>query len=236
MTAGTSKDQLRRAIVAKARWMHASGLTHGTSGNISARFGHGMLITPSALPYQTLKPSMLAEMALDSHGDWEGSHKPSTEWPFHSAIYRARPEVGAIVHTHSTFATALSIARRSIPACHYMVAAFGGSNVRCADYATPGSANLSKAVLGALEGRTACLLANHGAVAVGADLDHGMWLAETLETVAEQYYRALLIGGPILLSERDVNEMHDRMQSYGMQELGESRIKRGVRRRSKPRR
>ena len=235
MTAGPNESQLRRAIIAKARLMNASGLTRGTAGNISARFGDRMLITPSAIPYETLKPAMLAAMPLDGNGEWAGSHKPSTEWPFHSAIYRARSDAGAVVHTHSAFATVLSIARRPIRACHYMIAAFGGSNVRCADYATSGSAELSQAVLPALEGRNACLLANHGAVAVGTDLDEAMWLAETLETISEHYYRALLIGGPILLSERDVSEMRDRMRSYGVQNRGKPRTTPGTKQRSKPR-
>jgi L-fuculose-phosphate aldolase len=214
-----SELQLRRSIVEKARWMNASGLNQGTSGNISARCGDRMLITPSAVPYEALKPSMLAAMSLHGKGGpWDGPLRPSTEWRFHLDILRDRQDAGAIVHTHSTFATVLSIARRSIPACHYMIAAFGGADIRCADYARPGSEALSETVLQALAGRSGCLLANHGALAVGANLDRAMWLAEALETVAKQYYYALLIGGPVVLSDSAVDDVQGIMRSYGSQD------------------
>jgi L-fuculose-phosphate aldolase len=175
-----------------------------------------MLVTPSAVPYETLKPSMLAAMSLQGKGGrWEGPLRPSTEWRFHLDILRNRQDAGAIVHTHSTFATVLSIARRSIPACHYMIAAFGGADIRCANYARPGSEALSKSVLQALAGRSACLLANHGAIAVGANLDRAMWLAEALETIARQYYYALLIGGPVVLPNSAVDDVQALMRSYG---------------------
>ncbi|MBV8568070.1 MAG: class II aldolase/adducin family protein, partial [Methylobacteriaceae bacterium] len=135
---------LREAIIAKARWMNASGLNQGTSGNISARFEDRMLITPSATPYDAMQPEMIASMPIDAeYGAWEGPLKPSTEWRFHLDIMRARGDVGGIVHTHSTHATVLAIARRSIPACHYMMAAFGGMDIRCAEYARYGTKELS---------------------------------------------------------------------------------------------
>ena len=134
--------QLREAIIAKCRWMNASGLNQGTSGNISARYKDRMLISPSATPYDAMKPEMIASMPLDGeYGAWEGPLQPSTEWRFHLDIMRARPDVGGIVHTHSTYATVLAIARKSIPACHYMMAAFGGNDIRCADYARYGTRN-----------------------------------------------------------------------------------------------
>lgn len=214
-----AEHDLRTGIIAQCRWMNASGLNQGTAGNISARFGDRMLITPSATPYDALTPEMIAAMPLDGGGAWDGPLKPSTEWHFHLDIMRARPEVGAIVHTHSTFATVLAITRRGIPACHYMVAAFGGNDVRCGDYATFGTAELSAHALAALEGRNSCLLANHGAIATGADLDKAMWRAVELETLATQYYHALLLeGGPIILSAAEMAEAHKKFGSYGLQD------------------
>lgn len=210
---------LRQAMIDKCRWMNASGLNQGTSGNISARLGERMLITPSATPYDQMEPEMIASMPLEGeYGAWDGPLKPSTEWRFHLDIQRARPDVGAIVHTHSTHATVLAIARKSIPACHYMMAAFGGTDVRCAGYARFGTAELSKLALQALEGRTACLLANHGMIATGPNLDKAMWLAVELETIARQYYLSLLIGGPHVLSEGEIAETAAAFGSYGVQD------------------
>ena len=144
---------LREAIVEKARWMNTIGLNQGTSGNISARHGDRMLLTPTAIPYETMKPAMIAAFSIDGeYGAYDGPLLPSTEWRFHLDIMKARPEVGAIVHTHSTFATVLAILRKPIPACHYMVAAFGGTDVRVADYATYGTKELAENALKALDG------------------------------------------------------------------------------------
>ena len=209
---------LRQAIIDQCRWMNASGLNQGTSGNISVRWKNGLLITPSATPYEAMVPEMIAFMPLDGEpGSWQGPLKPSTEWRFHRDIMQARAEVGAIVHTHSTFATVLAIHRREIPACHYMVAAFGGNTVRCADYATYGTQELSGHVLKALEGRTACLLANHGMIATGPDLAKAMWGAGELETLARQYVHALALGTPKILSEAQMAEVAAGFASYGLQ-------------------
>jgi L-fuculose-phosphate aldolase len=210
--------QLRAAIIGKCRWMNASGLNQGTSGNISARHKDRMLITPSATPYDAMKPGMIASMPLEGeYGSWEGPLRPSTEWRFHLDIMRARADVGAIVHTHSTYATVLAIARKPIPACHYMMAAFGGSDIRCASYARYGTAKLSELALTALEGRYGCLLANHGMIAVGTNLDKAMWLAVELETIARQYYLSLALGSPYLLSEAEIQEAAQGFASYGLQ-------------------
>lgn len=212
----TDERALRQAIIDKCRWMNATGLNQGTSGNISARRGDRMLITPSAVPYDEMEPEMIAAMPLDGEaGAWEGPLKPSTEWRFHLDIQRARPDVGAVVHTHSTHATALAIARKPIPPCHYMIAAFGGADIRCSDYARFGAEALSRTALEALEGRNACLLANHGAIAVGPTLDRAMWLAVELETLAKQYCLALTIGGPRLLSEAQIAETAAAFGEYG---------------------
>jgi L-fuculose-phosphate aldolase len=211
--------ELREAVIAKCRWMNASGLNQGTSGNISARYEDRMLMTPSAVPYDAMKPDMIASMPLEGgYGDWAGPLKPSTEWRFHLDIMRARPDVGSVVHTHSTYATVLAIARKSIPACHYMIAAFGGNDIRCAGYARYGTKELSEHALAALERRNGCLLANHGMIAVGANLDKAMWLAVELETIARQYYLSLSLGQPFILSDADIEETAKGFASYGLQD------------------
>lgn len=213
---------LRSAIIEKCRWMNAVGLNQGTSGNISARSGDAMLITPSATPYDAMEPEMIVRMPLDeADGHFEGSLKPSTEWRFHLDILRARPDVGAVVHTHSTFATVLSIANREIPACHYMIAAFGGPTIRCADYALYGTEELSRNALSALEGRNGCLLANHGMITAGSDLEKAMWLAVELETLAKQYYHALILGSPVILSDAEIERVREGFKSYGLKAADE---------------
>jgi L-fuculose-phosphate aldolase len=171
------------------------------------------------MPYDVMTPDMIAAMPIDGeYGSWQGPLKPSTEWRFHLDIMKARPDVGGIVHTHATYCTVLAIARKEIPACHYMMAAFGGMNIRVADYARFGTKELSEYALKALENRTACLLANHGMIATGGSLDKAMWLAVELETIARQYYLTLAIGGPVLLSEADIAETVAAFGSYGVQD------------------
>jgi L-fuculose-phosphate aldolase len=206
----------RIAIIEAARAMNASGLNQGTSGNVSVRHGDTMLITPSATPYDRMTPEMIAAMPLDGErGAWKGPLKPSTEWPFHLDILRARPEIGAVVHAHSTYATVLSIARRAIPACHYMIAAFGGTDIRCAGYARYGTKELSDLAVAALDGRMGCLLANHGMIAIGPTLEKAMWLAVELETIARQYYLALPLG-PVILTDGEIAEVQSGFASYGL--------------------
>lgn len=215
----TSEKHLRQAIIDQCRFMNASGLNQGTSGNISARCGERMLITPSATPYDAMTPEMIAAMPFDgAYGAWEGPLKPSTEWRFHFDILKNRPDMDAVVHAHPTFCTALAMAHREIPAAHYMVAAFGGANVRCAPYARYGTAELSALALEALDGRTACLLANHGSIAMGESLEKAMWRAVELETIARQYCFALSIGGPVILSDAQIAETLAGFGSYGLQD------------------
>ena len=210
---------LRREIVAAAQRMNALGINQGTSGNISARCGGRMLITPSATPYEDMRPEDIASMPLDGkRGAWDGPLKPSTEWRFHLDILRARDDAGAVVHTHATYCTTLAILRRPIPAVHYMMAAFGGTDVRCAGYATFGTAELAGLALQALEGRNACLLANHGMIVVGANLAKAMWLAVELETLARQYYLSLQIGEPVVLGEAEIADTAKSFSTYGLQE------------------
>ncbi|MHC8508939.1 MAG: class II aldolase/adducin family protein [Rhodospirillales bacterium] len=209
---------LREGIVEKCRWMNTVGLNQGASGNISVRHKDRMLISPSAVPYDVMTPDMIASMPLSGDGEWDGPKKPSTEWRFHLDILRARPDMAAVVHTHATYSTVLAICGHGIPPCHYMMACFGGHDVRCAPYARFGTEELSQNALRALEGRTACLLANHGMIAMGTSLDNAMWRAVELETIARQYYLSLQIGGPNLLSEAQIDETAQAFGSYGVQD------------------
>lgn len=209
---------LRRKIVELCLRMNATGLNQGTSGNISARHGGCMLITPSGTPYEVMKPEMIARMSVDDDsGAFEGPCKPSSEWHFHRAILRSNARFGAVVHTHSPFATVLSMSRTAIPACHYMVAAFGGKDVRCADYATYGTAELSDNIIDAMQDRSACLMANHGMVAAGVNLEEAMWTAVELETLARQYYHAAATGDVTLLSDAEIAIVQEKFKSYGPQ-------------------
>ncbi|KQS88654.1 MULTISPECIES: class II aldolase/adducin family protein [unclassified Rhizobium] len=222
-----SELDLRLSIIDQCRTMNASGLNQGTSGNISVRFGDRMLITPSAIPYAEMTPEMIVSMPIEGDASkWEGPKKPSVEWLFHRDILKARPEIGAVVHTHSTFATILAIARKPIPACHYMIAAFGGNDVRVCDYARYGTQELSDNVIRALEGRSACLMANHGMIATGPGLDKAMWAAVELETIARQYYHSLLIGGPVVLPEEEIAGVLKGFASYGLQDGGKKGLSR----------
>ena len=210
---------LRREIVESARQMNALGINQGTSGNISVRFGDQMLITPSATPYDAMRPEDVASMSFaGERGDWIGPLKPSTEWRFHLDILNARPEAGAVVHTHATYCTTLAILRMEIPAVHYMIAAFGGATVRCAPYARYGTAELAGHAVRALEGRNACLLANHGMIVVGDTLAKAMWLAVELETLAKQYCLSLQLGKPHVLSDAEIAETARGFKTYGLQE------------------
>lgn len=215
-----SKDELeqRRDIIAACLWMNSSGLNQGTSGNISVRHGDTMLISPSGVPYEQLEPEDIVAMTLTGeYGSYvaKGNNIPSSEWRFHLDIMRARPDVGAIVHTHSLYATTLGCCRKDIPAVHYMIAASGGPNIRCSAYATYGTAELSTVALAALEDRTCCILANHGMIATGPTLAKAQWLAVELETIAKQYYLTLCIGGPVVLPDDEIMRVKERFKSYG---------------------
>jgi len=206
---------LRAEIVAACRNMNATGLNQGMAGNISLRHGATMLITPTATPYDHMRAEDIAAMPIDGgYEDAQGPLKPSSEWRFHRDLLRARPELGAIVHTHAPYCTALSIARRGIPACHYMVATFGGDDVRCAGYATFGTAALSAEVVRAMAGRTACLMANHGMLAAGTTLDQAMWRAVELEALARQYQLAMATGGLTLLNAAEMAAAHAQFGGY----------------------
>jgi len=206
----------RQAVVATARALNARGLNQGTSGNVSARVPDGLLLTPSGMPYEELTAADV--VAMDWDGGWHcplSPRKPTTEWRIHRDVLAARPEVGAVVHAHSPWATALSCLNRDIPPFHYMVAVAGGDDIPCAAYATFGTQALSDAALAALDGRRACLLANHGMLALGASLDRALALAVEVEALAAQYTRALQVAEPARLSGAEMARVHERMRGYG---------------------
>jgi L-fuculose-phosphate aldolase len=204
---------LREQIIATALEMNARGLNRGKSGNVSARIDNGFLVTPTGLAYESTQPADIVAMTPD--GTARGLRLPSSEWRFHHDIYAARREVGAIVHAHSPFATTLACVGRDIPPFHYMIAVAGGKDIRCAAYATFGTQQLSDHALRALEGRKACLLANHGMIAVGASLTAALALAVEVEALAEQYWRALQFGTPNLLSDAEMEVVLEKFRSYG---------------------
>ncbi len=210
-----NESDIRAALVETARQTVSQGLNKGSSGNVSVRFGEGFLITPSGLPNDTLEPDQM--VFVDMEGQATGNLKPSSEWRIHRDIYRVRPEANAIVHAHSPYAVSLSCLRRGIPAFHYMVAAAGGKDIRCADYATFGTQALSDSVLAALQNRRACLMSNHGLVAVGASLDAALPLAVEVEELCAQYWRASLMGEPVLLSDAEMDEVLEKFKHYGQQ-------------------
>jgi L-fuculose-phosphate aldolase len=233
------EGKMRQQIVDCCRWMSLQGLVAGTSGNVSVRLNRSaaadsslagtpvpansedlqselaILISPSGVPYDSMKPDMIAR--LDGEGVWQGSHLPSSEWRIHVDILKACREVHAVVHTHSDFATTLSIGREEIPACHYLIVQFGGHNIRCAPYARFGTQELSDYAVTALEGRWACLLSNHGAIALGRTLQHAVNNAMQLEALAKHYYFARLLGSLTLLSESQIEETRQGIEELNHQ-------------------
>lgn len=206
----------RAALTAVMRALVDAGLNRGAAGNASLRLAEGLLITPTGVP-----PALLSDdrhVAMTLAGEVRaGQFAPSSEWRFHRDIYVARPEVGAVVHVHSPYATALACRRLDLPAFHYMVAIAGGDSVRCADYATFGTQALSDAALAALADRRACLLANHGMIATGPTLDAARELAVALEDLAHQYCITLSLGGAVLLDAQEMQEVMNRFETYGRQ-------------------
>ncbi len=209
-----SDASLRREVIRAAQRTLAAGLTHGTSGNVSARTPGGFYVTPTGVPYDVLEPSDIIELDMDGHVV-RGNRRPSSEWCIHRDVYVARDDAGAVVHVHPPFSTTVSCLRWDLPAVHYMVAAAGGSTVRCAAYATFGTEELSRAVLEALEGRLACLMANHGLIALGAELDAALRVAVEIEKVAELYWRALAVGEPVILGDDEMGRVLERFKGYG---------------------
>jgi len=211
----TTEETLRGQILGLARRLGPDGLSVNRSGNISARWADGFLITPSGMAYEALAPSDMVFVRLDGRVP-PGQHAPSSEWRFHQAVYQGRSEIGAVVHCHSTHATALACTGRPIPAFHYMVAVAGGDSIPCAPYATFGGQALAENVAQALSGGLrGCLLANHGQIACGADLDAAFALAKDIEELARQYALALTIGPPNLLDAAEMARVLKQFAHYG---------------------
>ena len=209
----TNDREKRQSIIDACLRMSQLGINQGTSGNISLRHDEGMLITPTSVPYEAMQPEQIVFMGLD--GSFDSSHRPSSEWRFHLDILKARPEVNAVVHAHPPYATTLAIMGLEIPPIHYMIAVAGGDTIRCAPYATYGTAELSQHAVSALEDRFACLLAHHGMIAIGPSLSKAMWLAVEVETLARQYHGCLQIGTPPLLSKAEIKKVLGKIAGYG---------------------
>jgi len=221
MTA-SSERALREAVIDTALAMNAAGINRGKSGNVSARWRDdafdGFLVTPTGVPYDRTTPEQIVAMTLA--GEARGNVLPSSEWRFHRDIYAARGDAQAIVHTHAPFTTTLACMHRGIPPFHYMVAVAGGKDIRCAPYATFGTQELSDHAVAALSGRRACLLANHGMIAIGASLDATLALAVEVESLAEMYWRALQIGEPVPLPDEEMERVLEKFATYGQQSPG----------------
>ncbi len=216
----------RESLIEACRELTRRGLTHGTSGNVSARRDENtFFISPTGMPYEALLPDDIPLMALD--GRWFGRRRPSSEWRFHRDIFKSRSDVAAIVHTHSRFATALACHGRGIPAFHYMVAVAGGADIRCAPYRTFGTQALSDAAVIALEDRRACLLGNHGLIAVGANLSAALALAGEVENLAAQYCASLAIGAPHILDATEMNAIIEKFRHYGQQDATDDGLRSG---------
>ena len=212
MTGASGELQLREQLVAAMARMSARGLNRGTSGNASVRWRDGMLITPTGIVPECLTPD---SMVYVERGDTSGELRPSSEWQLHAQLYDRRSDAHALVHCHSRFATTLACAHRPIPPLHYMVAVAGRAGVPLAPYYPFGSAELAHAVADALDGGRACLMANHGMVVVASDLDRGLAIAEEVEEQAAVYWGTLAIGGPVLLSAEQIDDVLRRFASYG---------------------
>jgi len=204
---------MRTAIIETCRRMNAIGLNQGTSGNASVRVEGGMLITPSGLDYDTMVPADIVKIGITGRL-LHGHRRPSSEWHFHCRVMEARPRAGAILHTHSINATALACLGRGIPPFHYMVAVAGGKDIRCAPYATFGTEELADAVVEALDGRLACLMANHGMLVLGRDIEDAFKRAVEVETLAAQYLNALAVGEPNLLRDAEMDVVLEKFRNY----------------------
>ncbi len=209
-------------IVAAMNKLDALGLNRGSAGNCSVRTSEGFLITPSGVPSESLTEEMLVPMTVSGmvSATVLDTLTPSSEWRFHRDLYVSRSDVNAVVHTHSPFATTLACLHKDIPPFHYMIAIAGGDTIRCAPYALFGTQELSDHAIKAMTGRKACLLANHGMIAVGQDLVDAMRVAIEVESLCEQYWRALQIGQPHILSAEEMAQVIEKFKTYGPKAKG----------------
>ena len=208
----SAEEGLRLQLLDVSKRLLDQGLNRGTSGNAAVRCGDGMLITPSAMAVAKMIPSDMVRMDLNGNAVCGG--KPTSEWRFHRDILASRPDVNAVIHTHSAFATTLACLRKDVPAVHYMIAAVGGNSIRCAPYALFGEQTLSDYVISALEGRNACLLANHGMIALGSDLADALAVAIEVEFLCELYWRTLQVGEPTILTQQQMDDVQAKFVDY----------------------
>jgi len=208
-----SKPTPAQQLLHTARQMAQAGLNKGSSGNASIRLDDGFLITPSGVPAEQLSTDSMVYM--DWQGTPEAGKKPSSEWRFHRDILQARPEVNAVLHCHSMFATTIACMARPVPPFHYMIATAGGDDIRCAPYALFGTQALSDGAMAALQDRKACLLAHHGMIALGQGLPQALAIAVEVEGLCEQYWRLLQLGEPTLLTPEQMREVHAQFKGYG---------------------
>ncbi|HUD51652.1 class II aldolase/adducin family protein [Parvibaculum sp.] len=213
-----NSEELRRALVAAMLEMDTSGLNSGTAGNASVRLGDRFLVTPSGIPAGRLTPESMVE--IDRAGEYKGDFRPTSEWRMHVELLVGRQDVNAVVHCHSQYATTLACAGRSIPPLHYMTAVSGGAEIRVAPYALFGTEALARSVIDTLEGRRACLMANHGQIALGRSLGEALMIAREVEVQASYYFGTLAIGGPKILSDEDMNAVFGAFLSYGQKKPG----------------
>jgi L-fuculose-phosphate aldolase len=207
------ENGLRDVAVAAVRELDTLGMNRGSTGNVSLRHRDGMVITPTGMGADNLRAQDM--VWLGWNGALEGTWQPSSEWHFHQAIYLARPDLQAIVHTHSVHAAALACLRRGLPAFHYMVAVAGGHDVPCVPYHLFGTEALSQAVAAAMGNRDACLMANHGLVAAGSSIARAMKVAREVESLCEVYLKALAVGEPVLLTRAQMDDVIDKFKHYG---------------------
>ena len=217
--AGSDERELRDQMITALRRLDERGLNRGSTGNLSRRHGNGMLITPTGMGADDLAADDLVWAGFD--GSQRGRWKPSSEWHFHQALYQARPELNAVVHTHATYATALSCLRQDLPAFHYMVAVAGGDSVRCAPYHLFGTEALSAAVVQAMAGRKACLLATHGMISAGATLAEAMKITIEIESLCQTYLAACAVGAPVLLGASEMQAVIEKFRTYGQGALAD---------------
>jgi L-fuculose-phosphate aldolase len=216
---GAAELAARQEVVNAAVAMSRQGLSPSRSGNVSVRFGDAILVTPSGMAYDAITPADIVRVGLDGTVA-AGQRKPSTETGFHLAAYRARADIGAIVHTHSLHATVLACARRAIPAFHYMVAIAGGDDIPLVPYATFGTDELARHVVTGLAHRNACLMSNHGQIAVGVNCAEALALAAEVEVLAEQYVKVLTLGSQHILARDEMARVLERFGAYGQKAQG----------------
>lgn len=214
----TDERALRESLIHTCLEMARLGINRGTSGNVSLRHGPGLLITPTGIPYEVMTPDQIVQ--LDWDGNFEGDILPSSEWRIHRDVLRARPDLNALVHNHSTNATTLSVLGKAIPPLHYLIAAAGGRDIRCAPYATFGTEALATHVLTAMQDRRACLMGHHGVLAGHVSLARALSLAVTVEEMATLYLNCLPLGEPPLLDDTEIATLLNLFHGYGQQPAG----------------